>query len=842
MAEVGQAYLQIIPSMKGVAPAISRQLSGVGDDVGKSMGSSIASRLGGAFSTVAAVGVKAIGAVAGAVGGLAVGGGISRALKIDQATYKFEQMGLDVEAAMASCNEAVTGTAYGLDAAATVAASLGASGVQSGEQMTASLKAVAGMAAMSGRSMEDVGVIFGKVAAQGRLQGDELTQFAENGVNATAALAEHLGKTQAEVREMVKAGEVDFQTFSDAMYAAFGDAAQGANATFQGAASNVMAALSRLGAKFADPALDGLREVFVALIPAIDAVSAAIGPAVESFSKFVSAVSVRAVSGIEAFTAAVESGYGPVGALSAAVTEAFEGTALGALVSKVNGFVGAVRAGVSPVELLKRNMAELGEVASSALQGLAQRFPGIASALQSIDFSKLGGMAAAVGSIGVAFGVIAPKIAPVAKGVADFVTKMGGLSGIASSIGGAITGIATKFNTFQSAVTLCGGGMKGLVAVLGSFVSPVTLVIGAIAALAAGFAYMMATNEGFRTQVSSIVQMLATSLAPILSNLATYVANFAQAVMPLIMQAIQAVLPVLGQVALVILQVAAALAPVVATLVSTLLPVVLQVVQVVVSAMAAVLSAVMPAISQIVGIIQASMPLIQTIFSTVFNVIQTVVSTVMPIVSGIISAVMAVIQGDWQGAWSAIQGALSAAWSAIQAGVSAGIDMVLQFFRDLPGNILSVLGNLGSLLLGAGGEIVQGLIDGITGAIGGVADALVGGIQGAVGGVLSFLGIASPSKLFKEIGGYTMKGMAIGIDASAMMAERSMLEAARSVSDAGRVEPSVAFRAGQRRPAADSARRAHGVEQTFNVYANDPNLVAAVVAQRQYVAMRGALA
>ena len=188
MAEVGQAYLQIIPSMRGVSAAISRQMSGVGESVGSQMGSSIVSKTGSAFSTVAKVGVGAMATIGAAVGGLAVGGGISRALKIDEATFKFEQMGLDVESAMASCNEAVTGTAYGLDAAATVAASLGASGVQAGDQMTSSLKAVAGMAAMSGRSMEDVGVIFGKVAAQGRLQGDELMQFAESGINATEAL------------------------------------------------------------------------------------------------------------------------------------------------------------------------------------------------------------------------------------------------------------------------------------------------------------------------------------------------------------------------------------------------------------------------------------------------------------------------------------------------------------------------------------------------------------------------------------------------------------------------------------------------------------------------------
>ena len=119
-----------------------------------------------------------------------------------------------------------------------------------------------------------------------------------------------MGVTQAEVREMVSAGEVDFQTFSDAMYATFGDAAQGANATFSGAMSNVMASLSRVGAKFADPALDGLREVFVALIPAVDAISAALDPLVERFTAFVDSGVQAVLPAIESFTAALESGAG----------------------------------------------------------------------------------------------------------------------------------------------------------------------------------------------------------------------------------------------------------------------------------------------------------------------------------------------------------------------------------------------------------------------------------------------------------------------------------------------------------------------------------------------------
>ena len=820
MAEVGQAYLQIIPSMKGVAPAISSQLSGVGDSVGKRMGESITSKVGGAFKTVGKVGVTAIAGVGAAVVGLAATGGISRALKIDQATYKFKAMGIDVEAAMASCNEAVTGTAYGLDAAATVAASLGASGVQAGDQMTQALKATAGMAAMSGRSMEDVGLIFGKVAAQGRLQGDELMQFAESGVNATAALASYLGKTQAEVREMVSAGEIDFQTFSDAMYATFGEAAQGANATFQGAMSNVMAALSRVGAKFADPALDGLRDVFVALIPAIDAVSAALDPAVQAFTAFTTSVSSHAVAGINAFTEALKAGATPLEAVRAALSAGLENTWLASATSAVTGFVKAVQMGVPPVELLKNHIQSLSDSIAPKIDALAQKFPGIASAIQSIDFSKLGGMAAAIGSVAGAVALIGPAIAPAVKAVSGFVTAAGGISGIVSTVGGAVSGIAMRLNTFGSAVTLCGGGVKGLVAVLGGLVSPVTLAIAAIAALAAGFAYMMTTNEGFRNTVMQLVQQLGASLAPIITTVATQATMLASTVMPLIMSAIQTVLPVLGQIGLLILQVVTALAPLATMLVGTLVPILSQIIQIVVQVATTVISAVMPVISTVVAavstyipviqqvitsvmtavlsIVNAVWPAIQAVITTVANVIQTVVTVAMDVIQGVITAAMQIINGDWSGAWSTIQSTLSGAWDAISSAVESGIQAVVDFFSGLGDRIMGAISGIGSMLYSAGSDLINGLSQGIQDAIGGVVDAVSTGVQSVVDAAKGLLGIASPSKVFAEIGAFSMQGISIGFEdetpAAVQAARKSLRTLVHGVGDA--IDISASFQSG----------------------------------------------
>lgn len=207
-------------------------------------------------------------------------GGKSRALNIEQAKFQFKGLGMSVEKSMASANAAVKGTAYGLDSAAKVASQLGASGMKAGDEMTKSLRAVAGVAAMTSSSYDDIGRIFTQVAGQGRLMGDQLLQLSGRGINAAATLAKYLNKSETEVREMVTKGKIDFKTFYQAMDQAFGEHAKDADKTFNGAMSNVKAALSRIGAEFESPKYENLRRIFNALIPVIDNVHESLMPVI----------------------------------------------------------------------------------------------------------------------------------------------------------------------------------------------------------------------------------------------------------------------------------------------------------------------------------------------------------------------------------------------------------------------------------------------------------------------------------------------------------------------------------------------------------------------------------
>lgn len=229
-------------------------------------------------------------------------GGWSRAMNLEKAKFQIEGLGASWEDLYKDISYAVDGTAYGLDAAAVVASQLTASGIESGEQMKYALRGVSGVAAMTSSSYADIGRIYTQVAGQGRLMGDQLLQLSGRGINAAATLAKYLGKTEAEVREMVSAGEIDFDTFAKAMDDAFGEHAKKANETFEGALSNVKSALSRIGAEIATPLIQNMIPVFNALREMINGIKGSLGPVFDNISSFIESASKKAVSLIEVVT------------------------------------------------------------------------------------------------------------------------------------------------------------------------------------------------------------------------------------------------------------------------------------------------------------------------------------------------------------------------------------------------------------------------------------------------------------------------------------------------------------------------------------------------------------
>lgn len=217
-----------------------------------------------------------------------VSGGMRRAQNLEQANFMLDGIvGKEIDGAnkikgiMEDANYAVDQTAFGLDSAAKAAAQFAANGMRAGTEMRSALRGISGVASMTSSSYDDIASIFTTVAGQGRLMTDQLNQLAFRGLNAASTLAKHFGVTEAELRDMVSKGKVQFSDFAEAMDEAFGAQAAKSNETFTGALSNLKAALGRIGADVATPYLQNMRDIFNSLRISVNEVRKTIKPFID---------------------------------------------------------------------------------------------------------------------------------------------------------------------------------------------------------------------------------------------------------------------------------------------------------------------------------------------------------------------------------------------------------------------------------------------------------------------------------------------------------------------------------------------------------------------------------
>lgn len=293
-------------TLGGVLSRAGGSISTYGGQVRAAFGG-IGDRIGDATLKVGEFGLKA-GAVLGGVGaviaGMALTGGINRALAIENSEAKLIGLGHSaqtVEGIMDNALASVKGTSFGLGEAASTAAGAVAAGIQPGQELEGVLKTVANSAAIAGTDMTSMGTIFNKVAATGKIQGDEILQLSEAGIPVLAFLSKELGKTSAEVSEMASKGEIDFATFERAMKTGVGTAAEEMGKTTSGSFANLKAAMGRLGAEAVTPLLPLVTELFGKLTAGADWLAKYVGPAFTEIA-----------GGIRAFGAAWSAANGDV--------------------------------------------------------------------------------------------------------------------------------------------------------------------------------------------------------------------------------------------------------------------------------------------------------------------------------------------------------------------------------------------------------------------------------------------------------------------------------------------------------------------------------------------------
>ena len=305
MAELAHAYVSLRVSTGGMQGDVRKALTGIEGDAqktGQSMGSKISSGIGSVLKKTA-VGVGVAGGAALAAG---LTKGIGRLNSIEQAQSKLTGLGnsaSDVGGIMENALAAVKGTAYGLEDAATIAASAVAAGVKPGQDLERTLKLTGDAAAIAGVGLSEMGSIINKVATSDMMQMDVANQLMDAGIPILQMVGQEMGVTAEEARKLASEGKVSFEIFQNALESGVGGAALEMGNTTQGAFQNMMAAAGRLGATLAGPFFTQAGGAFRGVTDLLDDLNAKVGPVMDRFGSWLEGTAVPALSAFGASAA-----------------------------------------------------------------------------------------------------------------------------------------------------------------------------------------------------------------------------------------------------------------------------------------------------------------------------------------------------------------------------------------------------------------------------------------------------------------------------------------------------------------------------------------------------------
>ncbi|MBZ4485959.1 hypothetical protein LQ938_09730 [Microbacterium sp. cx-55] len=424
--------------------------------------------------------------------------------------------------------------------------------------------------------------------------------------------------------------------------------------------------------------------------------------------------------------------------------EAFGGTFLGT-VEKVKNSFGAVTealvAGLLPSAtsvLSKVNELFLAIGNSPVFAAIIENINGFVSALFAgegpiADFvGQALTLATSISPLGIVFAALAPLLPQLA---ALFTT-------LAASLGGALAEILpTIVNLAHTLATTLGGVLAAVLPVIATLLTT----------LAGVFATLLPV-------IAPIVQMLAGNLNAAISELAPVIGVVVTALGGALGSVLQALSPVLVLVATVFGELVKAVMPIVGAvmpLVAALLTLIEPIAQLIGAILPPVIDLFMTLLSPILALIAPLVQLLTPAIELVAGVLGVVVGAIATAITWLVD----LVTGSKKGA-----AGFTKPFEAVGGFFKGVIDNVFGFFNDLPNRIGTLFAGAGSWLINAGRDIINGLVKGagqLLPQIGKffldmVPDWIVGPFKAA-------LGIHSPSRVFQQLGSFTVQGLAVGL-------------------------------------------------------------------------------
>lgn len=252
--ELGKAYVQIMPSAKGISGSIQKTLNPEATSAGKSAGSriasSIASSMGSAGKTLTkSITVPAM-AAATAVSGVVAALGWKRLVAVDAAQAQLKGLGYsaeDVSRISEGLREAITGGMLTMAEATSAAATAMAAGVKEGDELTRYIKLLDSAVVGGTGSFGEMEQIFGRVVDQGKLTRTEFDMIAQRMPGFSAAVQSHMGVGSEAMYEMLRNGEITTDDFLDVMENFAGGMADAYADSWSGMVQNTLANVGIIG-------------------------------------------------------------------------------------------------------------------------------------------------------------------------------------------------------------------------------------------------------------------------------------------------------------------------------------------------------------------------------------------------------------------------------------------------------------------------------------------------------------------------------------------------------------------------------------------------------------------
>lgn len=685
--ELGTAWVNIVPSFKGMGKAVSREmgaLSGQVDEQAQGWGSRAASAFGRGFKvvgTAAAVGLAGLSAF--------VGSYVGEAVKASDATDKFKSTlsfaGVDsskIEELTASTKKYADLTVYELSDIQNVTAQLAANSVKDYDKIA---EAAGNLNAVAGGNVEtfkSVGMVLTQTAGQGKLTTENWNQLANAIPGASGQLQKALadaGAYTGDFRDAMSKGQITAEEFNQAILdLGMTDVAQQAatsTKTLEGAWGNLEAALT-----------SGLMMVVDQIKPALTSAMSTIADAASSAFTWVSGT---LLSGLKAvWDLLVHGDY--TGALFGLEED-------------------------SPAVDLLLTIRDTAISVGKGLASLATRKDVLITIAAGLVAWKTAMVAVSTWQTIMA---TRTKILTIATGAWNAVMAASPLTLVVLALAALVSGLVYAYQhseRFRAVVQQAWTTIKTTAASLVSWFQTTALPV------------LLTVWEGIRSGAETVRAWFTTTLLPALQGVWQAVSEYALAAWEWIRAAWDTVgYPVASFILSVFQGVAASWGPIwegIKTVVSgawqvisTVVSTALEVIKGVISLATAVLR----------GDWSAAWEAIKGVVSAVWEGIKGVVSGALDILRGAVSGALAAVQGAWSGAWGSVKSTVSGAWSSITSTVSGGVTRVLTTVQSIPAKVKGVFASAGQWLLDAGRKIIDGLVSGIKSKVSAVKDSLTG--------------------------------------------------------------------------------------------------------------------